>query len=191
MWRQHRYAMRVPIHFLKRLSPRRSRLASQWFLRPFGALIHDPALWRLDRHGAARAFAVGLFFAWVPVPFQMALAAGAALIMRVHLPVAVLAVWLSNPVTNLPFYYVAYRLGLLLLGMDPVGFHIELSFTWLADELHRIWQPLLLGSLLMGVITATLGYFLLDVLWHRALVKKYHRIQAAGRRRASRELLNR
>lgn len=166
-------------------------MSASWFLRPFGAAIHDPALWRLDRHGASKAFAVGLFMAWVPVPFQMALAALFALVMRVHLPLSVLAVWFSNPVTTLPMYYAAYRIGLLILGMEPGTFHIELSFAWLAEELHGLWRPLLLGCLVMGTFTATLGYFALDALWHWTLVRKYHNMQAAARRRISRELLKR
>lgn len=183
--------MRVPIRFLKRLSPTRSQLADRWFLRPFGAIIHDPALWRLDRHGAARALAVGLFCAWMPVPSQMALAALIALVVRVHLPIAVATVWVSNPVTSLPMFYIAYRVGLVLLGMDAGAFHIGPGFAWLVDEFFRIWEPLLLGCFVLGAVSATAGYFILDLLWHWTLVRKYHRMQAAARRRISRELLNR
>lgn len=161
--------MRMPLRILKKLSPRRSQLADRWFLRPFGALLHDPALWRLDRHGAARAFALGLFVAWLPIPFQMALVAVTALWLRVHLPVALVAVWVSNPVTTLPMLYVSYRFGLAVLGMAPG---------------EAYWQPFLLGCFLLGVLTAAAGYFLLDLLWHWTLVRKYHRIRAAGRRRA-------
>lgn len=181
----------MPRNFLRRLSPSKHTLHAAWFLRPFGAALLDPALWRLDRHGACRAVAVGLFMAWVPVPFQMALAAAAALVMRVHLPAAVLAAWLSNPVTTVPMYYIAYRVGLSMLGMDAGTFHIELSLDWLGSELVRIWQPLLLGSLVMGILTSMLGYFMLDLLWHWMLVRKYHRMQAAARRRISRERLQR
>lgn len=181
----------MPIRFLKRLSPRRSQLANRWFLRPFGAMIHDPALWRLDRHGAARALAVGLFCAWLPVPSQMVVAAAVALVMRVHLPVAVATVWVSNPVTNIPMFYAAYRVGLWLLDMPPGVFAIELSWAWLVDELFRIWEPLLLGCFVLGTVSAAAGYFLLDLLWYWTLVRKYHQIRAAGRRRVSRELLNR
>src|SRR5690606_1769707 len=111
-----RYAMAVPMRFLRRLSPRRRALTESWFLRPFGAVLHDPALWRLDRHGAARALALGLFIGWLPVPVQMPVAALVALIVRVHLPLAVVSVWISNPVTMVPMMYFAYRLGMTLLG---------------------------------------------------------------------------
>jgi len=181
----------MPFKVIRKLSPRRSQLTQRWFLRPFGAVIHDPSLWRLDRHGAAMALAVGFFMAWMPLPFQMVLAALTALVIRVHLPLAVAAVWISNPVTTVPMFYIAYRMGLFLLGGETGGFSLELSMEWLAAEWLRVWRPFLLGSLVMGVFTATLGYFALDLLWHWALVRKFHRIQAAGRRRVSRELLKR
>lgn len=160
----------MPIRVLRKLSPRRQSLADRWFLRPFGAVIHDPALWRLDRHGAARAVALGLFIAWLPIPVHMAVAATVALLIRVHLPLAVTTVWLSNPVTAVPMYYAALQLGRWFIG----------------DE--SFWLPLALGCLTLGSITAAVGYFVLDFLWHWSLVRKYHRIQDAGRRRASREL---
>jgi uncharacterized protein (DUF2062 family) len=160
----------VPLSVLKKLSPRRKSLADRWFLRPFGAVIHDPALWLLDRHGAARALALGLFVCWLPLPVHMPVAALIALMIRVHLPLAVVTVWISNPLTMLPMYYAAQYVGHLLLGDDGV------------------WVPLALGYLTLGTISATIGYFLFDLLWHWTLVRKYHRIRDAGRRRASREL---
>ena len=173
------------MRFLRRLSPRRRDLTHRWFLRPFGAVLHDPALWRLDRHGAARALAMGLFIGWLPIPLQMTAAALLALIVRVHLPLAVLSVWISNPITTVPMLYFAYRLGLMLLG-EPAGMvPFEPNFAWVLHELGRIWQPLLLGSVVAGALTAALGYFLLDLLWHWTLVRKYRRIQAAALRRAA------
>src|SRR5690606_19467030 len=139
-----RYAMAMPMRFLRRLSPRRRDLTHRWFLRPFGAVLHDPALWRLDRHGAARALALGLFIGWLPIPLQMTVAAWLALVLRVHLPLAVVAVWISNPVTTVPMLYFAYRLGLVLLGIEPGTFGFEPDLGWILSELHRIWQPLLL-----------------------------------------------
>lgn len=170
--------MAMPMRFLKRLSPRRSQITRQWFMRPFGAVLHDPALWRLDRHGAARAVALGLFIAWLPIPMQMAAAAMVALWIRVHLPLAVATVWVSNPFTVVPMFYGAYRVGLWLLGADPVGFNV--------GELHRAWQPLLFGSVLLGAVSAFIGYFVVDLLWYWTLVGKYRRIKAAAQRRAAR-----
>ena len=178
--------MSVPMRFLKRLSPRRTDLTQRWFLRPFGALIHDPALWRLDRRGATRSVAIGVFISWLPLPMHMAMAAALALLLRVHLPLAVIAVWVSNPLTTVPMLYFGYRLGLMLLGLDPGAAGFEFSLDWFGTEFVRVWQPLLLGSVVAGLLSAALAYFVLDALWYWTLVRKYRRIQAAAARRAAR-----
>ena len=37
----------------------------------FGKLIYNPNLWHFNRHSVAKAFSVGLFFAWIPVPLTI------------------------------------------------------------------------------------------------------------------------
>lgn len=44
-----------------------------------------------------RGLAVGAFYAFVPFPWQMLLAAITALWLRFNLPVAVAMVWITNP----------------------------------------------------------------------------------------------
>ena len=48
------------------------------------------------------------------------IAAAAALRLRCNLTLAVLTVWISNPLTLPPILYVEYLLGTKLLG-QPVG----------------------------------------------------------------------
>ena len=66
-------------HLIKRLIPDHEIVRGHKHLQIFGRLLHDPNLWHLNRRSAAGAFAVGLFMAFAPVPFQMLLAAGAAI----------------------------------------------------------------------------------------------------------------
>jgi hypothetical protein len=144
-------------------------------LRFFGTLLHDPNLWHLNRRSASGAFAVGLFIAFVPVPFQMLLAAAVAILFRVNLPVSVALVWLSNPLTIPPIFYFTYSLGAWLLGLPPrsEGFHFELSYEWLVTELGAIWEPFLLGCFVSGVVSAAVGYLAIRGLWRLHLVKHY------------------
>ena len=46
--------------------------------RVFGRMLLHADLWRLNRGSVAGAASIGLFMAWMPVPFQMLPAAGAA-----------------------------------------------------------------------------------------------------------------
>nr|WP_194334961.1 DUF2062 domain-containing protein [Mariprofundus sp. KV] len=144
-------------------------------LRCFGTLLHNPALWHMNRHSVAKAFAVGLFFAWVPVPFQMVLGAGGAILFHANLPLSIVLVWLTNPLTMPPMFYGAYKLGAWLLGEELQHFDMELSFAWLQHEMSLIWAPFLFGCLVLGVVSALLGYFGIQVAWRRMVVKRWRK----------------
>jgi hypothetical protein len=112
------------------------------------------------------AIAIGIFCAFIPVPFQMLIAAAAAVWMRVNILITVPMVWVSNPLTMGPMYYFCYLVGVEILGEQPSGFDFELSFDWLLTELAAIWQPFLLGCLIVGLISALAAFILVRVLWH-------------------------
>jgi len=129
----------------------------------------------MNRHSVAKAFAVGLFFAWVPVPFQMVLAAGGAILFHANLPLSIVLVWLTNPITMPPMFYAAYKLGAWILGEELQHFEMELSFAWLQHEMSLIWQPFLIGCLVLGIVSALLGYFGIQIAWHRMVAKRWRK----------------
>ncbi|MGD8379871.1 MAG: DUF2062 domain-containing protein [Gammaproteobacteria bacterium] len=161
--------------FIKKYLPEPHQIRDRWFLRPFKAVLQDPALWHINRRGTAKAFAIGIFFGFMPVPFQMALAAFAAVGFRVNIAVAVATVWFTNPLTMGPIFYSAYKVGCLLLQRPPLEFHFELSWDWLFSQLERVGGPLWLGSVVLGLIFGLLGYFALNLLWQRSLMRRYRR----------------
>src|SRR5690606_15771367 len=115
-----------------------------------------------------------------PVPGHTLIAALAALAMRINIPVAALTTLVSNPLTMGPIYYLEYRIGQRLLGTVPEPFAFEFSLHWLTDRFLEVWQPLLLGGLLLGTLAATIAYVGLDLLW-RASVADY--VESRRRRR--------
>ncbi len=165
----------MPRRLLKKLMPDHRRIRNHKHLQCFGKLLHDPALWHLNRHSVAKAFAVGLFFAWVPVPFQMVLAAGGAILFHANLPLSVVLVWLTNPVTMAPMFYGAYKFGALLLGRELEHFEMELSFTWLAHEMSLVWEPFLLGCFAIGAVSALFGYFGIQIVWRHMVLKRWRK----------------
>jgi uncharacterized protein (DUF2062 family) len=174
----------MPKKFIKRIMPDHNKIRNHKHLRIFGSLLHDPNLWHLNRRSVAGAFGVGLFMAFVPVPFQMVLAAAAAIPLRVNLPLSIGLVWITNPLTMPPMFYGTYKLGSWLMGTPPSSFHFELSFEWLARELGAKWEPFLLGCFVAGVISSLLGYGLIRLLWRWHIVRAY---QERKRRRALRD----
>jgi hypothetical protein len=144
-------------------------------LQCFGTLLHNPALWHLNRHSVAKAFAVGLLFAWVPVPFQMVLAAGGAILVHANLPISVVLVWLTNPITMTPMFYGAYKLGAWVMNMPEQDFQFELSLEWLTNGMAAIWQPFFFGCAILGVSCSILGYFGIKLAWRWIVVRKWQR----------------
>lgn len=142
----------------------------------FGTLLHDPNLWHLNRRSASGAFAVGVFLALIPMPFQMVVAAAAAILLRVNLPLSVALVWISNPLTMPPMYYFTYRVGTWLLDVPHrEEEHIDFAFTleWFGSSLGAIWQPLYLGSFVTALICSLLAYVTIRGLWQLHLVQHY------------------
>jgi len=131
--------------------------------------------WHLNRRSVAGAFANGLFFAFVPVPFQMVLAAGGAIVFKVNLPLSVALVWVSNPITMPPLFYGAYLVGAWVLGIETGDFNFDLSWEWLTSGLVAIWQPFLLGCLITGVASAVVGYMSIRLIWRYRIVKEWRK----------------
>ncbi len=167
----------MPRRTLKKILPHHSKVTDNPMIQRLGPRLKDPGLWHINRRSVSGAVAVGLFAAFVPVPFQMFIAAIGAILFRVNILVSVVLVWISNPVTMPPLFYFCYRVGLWILG-DPAGYHpfaFEPSFEWLLHELHYIWKPFLLGCLVVGSSAATIGYVTVRGLWRYLLVKHIHR----------------
>lgn len=159
----------MPRRVFKKFAFKRHELSEKWFLTPFRHMLHDHRLWGIRRKTVVPAFSLGLFVAFMPFPGHMITAALMALALRVNIPVAALATFLSNPLTMGPMYYFSYIVGADLLRIPPGPFAFEMSLDWVMEKFVAIWQPLLLGCVLVGAITALIGYILLDVLWRFSL----------------------
>lgn len=134
-------------------------------LRALARKAGNPLLWRLTERTMPRAAAIGLFAAWLPIPGQMVVAAAAAIYFNANLPVAVGLVWVSNPLTWVPLAYLAYYVGVLAMGGEPLSPAMlfddgddggaELASLSLGGD---FLAPLLLGSALLGVVSACVGF---------------------------------
>jgi hypothetical protein len=130
--------------------------------------------------------AVGMFCAFLPIPFQMLLAAIAAVAFRVNILIAVPLVWISNPITIAPIFYFCYYVGALILGTEIHDFMIELDFDWLLSELLYTWQPLLLGSLVVATIASLVSFMLAQFFWRYHLWTRIKIRKRRGRKVKSR-----
>ena len=163
----------MPKKLIKRFSPNPEKLKTHPYLKHFGTRIQNPSLWGLNRRSAAGAVAVGVFCAWMPIPFQMVVASFLAIFFCVNLPLSVALVWISNPLTMPPLFYIGYRLGAFILQQPLMAFEFELSYTWLINALETIAPALFLGCLIMGAICAIIGYWGFIFFWRYTSVKKW------------------
>lgn len=130
------------------------------YLKVFGDALHNPNLWHFNRRSVANATAIGLFCAFLPVPFEMLVAALGAIWFGGNLPLAVAWVWISNPVTWIPLYTPAYLLGSWILDKESTPAH-HVTPHVLIESLASLW----VGCLIIGVVAAACGYFTVHGLW--------------------------
>ena len=126
----------------------------------FSHWLRDENLWHINRRSVSLGVAIGLFFAYWPIPVQMLLALVAAIILRANLPISVLLVWITNPLTLVPMYGPAYLLGAWLLGerMHPIS---DMTFTAIGRNLEALW----LGCLIFGTLLSALGWLCVRAYW--------------------------
>ncbi len=163
----------MPKKLIKRFSPNPETLKKHPRLKFLGNKLLNPNFWHINRKNAARAAAVGLFCAWIPIPFQMILAASLAIFFSANIPLSVALVWLTNPITMPPLFYAAYRLGAWVLQMPVNNFAFELSFRWLAEVFNTTAIPLLLGSIILAFFFSILAYFLMNFIWRVNITNKW------------------
>ena len=96
----------MPRKFFKKYMPDQHLLRSHRSLRWLGTHLHDPNLWHLTRKSVSRAFLVGVFCAFLPIPGQMIVAAALALLCTSNLAISIGLVWLTNPLTMPPVFVI-------------------------------------------------------------------------------------
>ena len=173
----------MPKKFLRRYLLDPKELRKHPALRPLGVLLNNPEIWHLHRRSVAGATFIGLFCAFLPIPFQMLVAGVLAVASRCHLPLSVALVWITNPLTIAPMFYFAYRLGAWLLDMQLEVESVELSFEWLFDNLDTIGYPLLFGSLLCGWVLGITGFIAVRVAWRMHVIRRWRDRRARRQQR--------
>ncbi|MEQ8290082.1 MAG: DUF2062 domain-containing protein [Gammaproteobacteria bacterium] len=160
-------------NLLKRHLPNKEKLQAHGSLNFLADHLHDPNLWHIHRRSSAGGAAVGAFCAFIPLPIQMACAAILAILFRVNLPLAVVFSLISNPITIPPMFFYAHKLGSWLLGIHHKGVQFQFSWDWFISTFVDIWQPLVLGCSILAIISASITYFLVRLIWRFTSINKW------------------
>ena len=157
--------MPSPIQRLRALVPGREQLEANRSLRALAPHLANPKLWQWSRRGVAAGVALGLFIGLLIPVAQILIAAAAAVLLRVNLPIAAACTLITNPLTFPPIYYAAYQLGVWVTGSSAA---VNFSLTdpvALWENLGAIGLPLFTGLGITATCTALVSYFLVSQLW--------------------------
>jgi uncharacterized protein (DUF2062 family) len=150
---------------LRALVPSREQLEATPSLRRLAPWLGHPKLWQWSRRGVAAGAAVGLFIGFAIPIAQILLAALAAVVLRVNLPVAAAGTLITNPLTVPPIYFAAYQIGSWATGVSAPA---SISFTdpaALWENLGEIGMPLFAGLGITATFAALASYLLISQGW--------------------------
>ena len=122
----------------------------------------------VNRRMITRGVAVGLFWGFIPMPMQMLAVMATTPFIRFNVPIAISMVWLSNPFTMPPMYYVEYLTGNFILGREGIA-DIEMSVEWFSANIGDIFVPLYVGTAFYSIVVTGFIYVLLNRLWIRSV----------------------
>ena len=166
--------------FLKKIRkkiPNHEVIFKNRFLKPFAVYFNKPCYWAITRKNVSFSIAIGVFAGLMPWPIQMLTAFILSYIFKVNLAISMITTFYTNPLTHLPLYYLAFKIGCFILGIDKSDtkllitgdFWIKDSFDWLM--VHG--KPLVLGVFVLGIILSLMSYILVRFIWSFILI--YHK----------------
>ena len=163
----------MPRKIIRRYLPDMRELLNRPSLGWIRSLPQDPNLLHLNRHSVSLAVFIGIFCAFVPIPIQTLMVIAMCFWLGANLPLAMLIIWMSNPLTIPPMFYLTYKLGSYILGTTLGDFSVTLSWEWFSQLGSEILLPLFVGSLLAGTVLASIGYFFVLFLWRWKVIKDW------------------
>ncbi len=148
------------------------RFRQMW--RSFALAVRRVVMLEDDPERIARGCAAGMFTAYLPMIGQSFAGMLVAWLIRGSPLAAIPWTFITNPLTTLPLWYASYRLGAALIpGHQTIGWERlremvdTLQAMSLADALVSgftilggVFLPLLLGSCLIGLVTAVPTWWL-------------------------------
>ncbi len=155
----------------KKITPNRDWLENHKVLKPVAKWLGNPKIWHFNRRAIAMGVAIGFFFGSLPIAGQMLLSAIVSIVSKANMPISVVATWISNPFT-MPFFFTAnYYFGAWLLQRPAPQLE---AMDWSLDGLLQlggdILVPLFFGSIVVGVILATISYIVIRILWRLHII---------------------
>jgi uncharacterized protein (DUF2062 family) len=155
---------------IKRFLPTPTDVHEYRYIHIFGDTLKQAELWAFNRVSVSKGIAVGIFCAFLPMPFEMVAAIFIAAMIGAHIPFAIAGIWISNPLTWIPLYTPCYLLGAWLIGVEPVPLE-DISISVLGWHYVALW----LGCLILGSLISISSHFIVNALWKANILRRWQR----------------
>jgi uncharacterized protein (DUF2062 family) len=165
---------------LRKHLPTIAEIQQYRYLHFFGDGLKQQELWTFNRQSTAKGVAIGIFCAFLPMPFEMVPAIFLAVLMRANLPFAVAGIWISNPFTWIPLYTPCYLLGARILQIEPVAID-QITIFQLGWHYVALWM----GCLIVGLTVSVSAHFTISFIWRSQVRERWK--QRSLKRRQRRE----
>jgi len=152
----------LPRKKLKKILPTHEKIKEQKFLKIFGSFIHKKEIWSLSRKKVVAGVLIGIFVACLPMPLQMILASSLAIFFNANLPISFALIFISNPITMPPLFYLEYQIGNLLIKPENI---VEFNFDSMYDNFGEIALSLWSGAIILGIFSSVVCAILVNFLW--------------------------
>lgn len=151
-------------------APQEHHLKDTILHKIMGERIFEPALWKPTRNGIIWAFSIGTFVAFMPVwGGQMIIVGLLAVLFRFNIPVSLLMVWITNPLTAFFIFSLEIRLGLAIMGKSD-GFYKVTSIA----ELFSYITPLVIGGVITSIAMGILAFIVIHIVLKFGITIKEH-----------------
>ncbi len=181
----------MPRRYLRKWMPAQSDARKHPLLWMLGSAVFNKRLWHLNRHSAAFGAACGVFWAWICCPVQTVGAVASSFLGRGNVAISMLFTWISNPLTWVPCFWLAYEVGLPLTPAERIDFRgvvgrvmdggIVGGTKVLLAELPQLY-PMYVGGVLLGIVTGLLAYLLVSVTWRWHVGRRWRKRHAVRQR---------
>ncbi|OQX63657.1 MAG: hypothetical protein B5M56_02225 [Desulfococcus sp. 4484_241] len=147
----------------------KQRLRGSYIHKIIGDRLFTKRIWAKDKSALAGGLSLGLFVAFTPtMPFHMILCTIGSILLGVNMPIALIACWATNPLTAIPIYMSAYKLGhYLFIHYEIIGLIMPISSLTghtgkLIEQSFYLWT----GSLIFSAISALIGNVAVRLTWN-------------------------
>jgi uncharacterized protein (DUF2062 family) len=173
-------------------------MKSKRIVIPYRSLIKWLVRLRRSPRAISGGFALGTFIAFTPtIGVQFAIVIFLATLLNLNRPAALIAIWITNAATMAPIYTFNYLIGTFVWPGPPVsevyGTFQQLALTLLRLEVWDMFNqfaevinlgreiiiPLLIGSTIVGLLSAALVYAISQRLISYLMARREKRREAA------------